>query len=69
MKALQLWANDRTEEAVWLYGDTYIASKTKDQYEMMTYTQLLLRKEGAKGDLVEGIKLMLQLHGNKIKKH
>ena len=63
MKALQLWANDNTEEAIWKYGNRFILSKDKDQYEMMTYTQMLLREEGPNGDMAEGIKIMLKIHG------
>ena len=67
MKALQLWSNDRTEQAIWRYGNRFIISHSRDQYEMMTYTQLLLREQDDNDELVEGIKLMLRVNGKKLK--
>lgn len=61
-------SNQNTEKAMWTDGYRVMVSKNKDQYEMMTYTHMLLREEGDT-DLVEGIALLLKIHGKKIEKY
>ena len=65
MKALRMLSNENTERAVWTDGEWIMVSRNRDQYEMMTYTHMLLREEGS-ADLVEGITLLLKMHGKKI---
>ena len=65
MKSLRMISNQNTERAMWTDGDRIMVSGSRDQYEMMTYTHMLLREEG-NTDLVEGIALLLKIHGKKI---
>ena len=65
MKALRMITNENTERAAWTDGELMMISRNRDQYEMMTYTHMLLREEGS-ADLVEGISLLLKIHGRKI---
>jgi hypothetical protein len=60
-----MYTNENTEHCVWSYGGRLLSSKKMD-YNVMATTHMLIN-EKRDTELIEGAKLLLKTHGEKMK--
>ena len=65
---LIFYTNRNTEKSMWVYNDRILESQNEVAYETMTTPHFMLREGTADiDDLTHGIKMLLKIHGRKIK--
>ena len=61
-----MYTNRNTEKAMWMTEKKAFVSTDTEQYQMMAYTQFLLREQKDpefREDITEGVRLMLNVNG------
>ena len=72
-KALRLYTNEVTGVCRWEYGDRYYICEPGDEHawEMMSTTHQMVNEtpdSDTRDDMIQGIKLLLKIQGDKRKK-